>query len=104
MLSCLSKICFSFLTHQVFSVHRITIIFIIISTDNIFMFQILASVLANGIVIQAGINMSFSAILLPQLAEGGDMQISKSEGSWIGTYAILPKFLLRIAVFDKDLK
>ncbi|XP_018561702.1 facilitated trehalose transporter Tret1-like isoform X1 [Anoplophora glabripennis] len=48
--------------------------------------QILACVVAHSVVIQAGINMAFSAVLLPQLYESkSDIQISISEGSWIAS-------------------
>lgn len=45
----------------------------------------MACCIAHTLVIQAGINMSFSAILLPQLdAKKSHIHISKSEASWIG--------------------
>ncbi|CAH1155491.1 unnamed protein product [Phaedon cochleariae] len=48
--------------------------------------QIAACSIANTIVIQAGINMAFSAVLLPQLHETkSDIDISKSQGSWIAS-------------------
>ncbi|XP_030757362.1 facilitated trehalose transporter Tret1-like [Sitophilus oryzae] len=48
--------------------------------------QILACCMANTIVIQAGINMSFSAVLLPQLKDSNtNIVIDKSQASWIAS-------------------
>ncbi|XP_018318561.1 solute carrier family 2, facilitated glucose transporter member 8-like isoform X5 [Agrilus planipennis] len=48
--------------------------------------QIIACCIAHSLVINAGINMSFSAILLPQLKENKkDIAITKSEASWIAS-------------------
>lgn len=47
--------------------------------------QFLACCIAHTLVIQAGVNMAFSAVLLPQLHEQkSDITINKNEGSWIG--------------------
>ncbi|KAK9884194.1 hypothetical protein WA026_005148 [Henosepilachna vigintioctopunctata] len=47
--------------------------------------QIVISCVAFSIVIQVGANMSFSAILVPQLSEDDDLHINKSEASWIAS-------------------
>ncbi|KAF7283612.1 hypothetical protein GWI33_023251, partial [Rhynchophorus ferrugineus] len=46
--------------------------------------QIMACCIAHSLVIQAGINMAFSAVLLPQLKDSDpDIVIDKSQASWI---------------------
>ncbi|XP_019875293.2 facilitated trehalose transporter Tret1 [Aethina tumida] len=48
--------------------------------------QFLACCIAHTLVIQAGVNMAFSAVLLPQLHEQkSDITINKNEGSWIAS-------------------
>lgn len=47
--------------------------------------QITASLIALAICIPAGINLSFSSILLPQLYGSDDIPITKSEASWIAS-------------------
>uniref|UniRef100_A0A1B6KB92 Major facilitator superfamily (MFS) profile domain-containing protein n=1 Tax=Graphocephala atropunctata TaxID=36148 RepID=A0A1B6KB92_9HEMI len=48
--------------------------------------QIIASCIAHMLVIQAGINMAYSAILLPQLmADNSGFQIDKDQASWIAS-------------------
>ncbi|KAF5272800.1 hypothetical protein FQA39_LY07827 [Lamprigera yunnana] len=47
--------------------------------------QIIACVIAHSISIPAGINLAFSAILLPQLHNSGDIHITTSEASWIAS-------------------
>lgn len=40
------------------------------------------------IVIQVGVNMAFSAIMLPQLKGVGHIELSKSEASWVGKFIV----------------
>jgi hypothetical protein len=41
---------------------------------------------AHSIVIQAGVSMAYSAVLLPQLAEPESIPtVTKDQSSWIGT-------------------
>ncbi|KAK9884195.1 hypothetical protein WA026_005149 [Henosepilachna vigintioctopunctata] len=47
--------------------------------------QILASCVAFCIVIQVGANMSYSAILLPQLSDENQFNITRSQASWIAS-------------------
>ncbi|KAL1502436.1 hypothetical protein ABEB36_007577 [Hypothenemus hampei] len=48
--------------------------------------QVLAACIVHSLVIQAGINMAFSAVLLPQLKNSSsDMQINLNQGSWIAS-------------------
>ncbi|KAH1011148.1 hypothetical protein HUJ04_000576 [Dendroctonus ponderosae] len=48
--------------------------------------QIIACCIAHTLVIQPGINMAFSAVLLPQLQESGsNIEIDKSQASWIAS-------------------
>lgn len=47
--------------------------------------QILASFCSYAMVIQAGINLAYSAVLLPQLnSESSDLIINSNQASWIG--------------------
>lgn len=47
--------------------------------------QIMASCIAHCIVIAAGANLAFSAILIPQLRASADIPITDSESSWIAS-------------------
>jgi hypothetical protein len=50
-----------------------------------YVFQVLASCVAHSIVIQAGVGMAYSAVLLPQLAEPESIPtVTKVQSSWIG--------------------
>lgn len=47
--------------------------------------QVFAALIANLLPMQAGINMGYSSILIPQLSDPlADIPISKDEASWIG--------------------
>lgn len=49
--------------------------------------QIMASCIIYCLVIQAGINMSYSAILLPQLLDADSpIHVSTEQASWIGAH------------------
>lgn len=49
--------------------------------------QILASCIIYCLVIQAGINMSYSAVLLPQILDAdSSIPVSTEQASWIGGY------------------
>ena len=51
--------------------------------------QVIASCIIYCLVIQAGLNMSYSAVLLPQLLEAdSSISISPEQASWIG--GVLP--------------
>lgn len=55
--------------------------------------QIIASCISFTVVIQVGISLSFTSVLLPQLDEKtSDIQISKDQRSWIGIVFLM--FLL----------
>lgn len=61
--------------------------------------QIIASCIVWCLSIQAGINLSFSAVLLPQLNEKkSDIQITKSESSWIASIVAIALPLGSLAI------
>lgn len=71
------------------SLRQVNYLFIHLKQIILICLKILACCAAHSLVIQAGINMSFSAILLPQLNDTkSTIHISKSEASWIGRYFI----------------
>lgn len=65
----------------------------------------MAAIIAHSLVIQAGINMAYSAVLLPQLfAEDTDIKITMSESTWIAsivTLALPPGALAVGPLMDK---
>ncbi|GJQ81952.1 hypothetical protein Trydic_g20417 [Trypoxylus dichotomus] len=67
--------------------------------------QGIACVIAHSLVIQAGINMAYSAVLLPQLfADGTDLKITMEESTWIAsivTLALPPGSLVVGPLMDK---
>ncbi|KAK9754058.1 Sugar transporter [Popillia japonica] len=67
--------------------------------------QSVAAIIAHSLVIQAGINMAYSAVLLPQLfADDTDIKITMSESTWIAsivTLALPPGALAVGPLMDK---
>lgn len=67
--------------------------------------QILASCIIYCLVIQAGINMSYSAILLPQLLDSDSpIHVSTEQASWIGAENKLNQTLVHLQLtksFDR---
>lgn len=54
--------------------------------------QIVASCIIYCLVIQAGINMSYSAVLLPQILDAdSSIPVSTEQASWIGGYSLVYK-------------
>lgn len=61
-----------------------------LSFKSCLLFQILSSVAAFSIVIQVGINMAYSGVLIPQLANDANIKdFTKDQASWIGKSSVL---------------
>lgn len=59
--------------------------------------QIIAALISNLLPMQAGINMAYSNILIPQLSDPlADIPITKEEASWIGKKNILFLFCFKV--------